>query len=311
MNRSGLMLVALLLVAGAMSLAQNTGWLNPSANSGAFSAGPRAYHDDTLYAEARNTRQHQYWGYAVALPAGSSILGIEVRLDAWKTAGGPAGYLYVELSWDGGVSWTATGYGAGPLGTREAAYVLGGPTGTWGRSWTPGEFASGLFRVRLTANCGAAQRIRLDWVTVRVYYEEAVALTLVVSPQLVDLGTLTLAHYDAGYKELSPAQRLTVSSGTSWSLYVAADSASWTYTGSEPPPGKPCSHLEWRVSASGPGITGPQTSYLGLTAAPQKVAGGTAGTDLWLDIALRVLVDYTSTVPGTYELRFTFTLTAP
>jgi hypothetical protein len=305
-NRSGILGLALLLAAGTLGSAQvqNTGWRNPSANTGGFTRGERAYFDDTLFATAREGRTHRYWGYDLAIPTGSTIHGIEVRLDFR----GEDAYLAVEVSWDGGVSWTSTGYVAGPALGSWRTFVLGGNTDTWGRSWTAGELTSTAFRVRLTAE---EEDSRLDWVAVRVYYQAAVTLTLGVNPQLVDLGTLTLAHYDAGYKELSPAQRLTVSSAAGWSLYVAADSATWTYVGAEPPPGKPCSHLEWRVSAFGSGVTGPQTSYLGLTTGSQRVAGGTAGAGLWLDIALRVLVDYATTVPGTYELHFTYTLTLP
>lgn len=307
-NRSGLVGLALLLIVGAVAgpAQLNTGWLNPSADSGSFANGSRAYYNDVWYATAANGQEHRYWGYGFSIPVGSTIRGIEVLLD-FRKSGAPLAYLRVELSWDGGVRWTSTGYTAGPAPASWRTYVLGGATDTWGRSWTAEEFTATAFRVRLTA----VEGLHLDWVAVRVYYEGPVTLTLSVSPQRVDLGTLTLAHYDAGYKELSPAQRITVSSGTSWSLYVAADAATWTYTGSEPPPGKPCSHLEWRVSAYGPGITAPQTTYLGLTTGSQKVAGGTAGTDLWLDIALRVLVDYDTTVPGAYELRFTYTLTTP
>jgi len=307
MHGRGRLWVAALLVGGALGLAQqNTGWLNPSANSGGFTNGVRAYALDGLFATAPHAQVHQYWGYGFSISAGSTILGIEVRLD-FRKSGAPSALLSVEISGDGGVSWTATGYIAGPVPGSWRTFILGASTDTWGRTWAVADFTSTGFRVRLTAENGS----ELDWVAVRVHYQPAVTLTLSVSPQLVDLGTLTLAHYDAGYKEISPAQRLTVSSATNWSLYVAADAAAWTYTGSEPPPAKPCSHLEWRVSGFGSGVTDPQASYLGLTTGQRKVAAGSAGTGLWLDIALRTLVDYTTTVPGSYELRFTFTLTSP
>ncbi len=307
MHSRGQLWVAALLIGGTLGLAQqSTGWLSPSAHSGGFTNGARAYGLDGLFATAPHGQAHQYWGFAFSIPSGSTVRGIEVRLD-FRKSGAPSAYLRAELSADGGVTWTATGYVAGPAPAARRTFVLGGSTDTWGRSWAVADFTSTGFRVRLTAENGS----ELDWVAVRVHYEPAVTLTLSVSPQLVDLGTLALSHYDAGYKELSPAQRLTVSSAVGWSLYVAADAAAWTYTGPEPPPGKPCSHLEWRVSSFGSGVTDPQASYLGLTTGQRKVAGGTAGTGLWLDIALRVLVDYTTTVPGSYELRYTFTLTSP
>lgn len=307
MSRLGFVWVTLFLVGGTLGSAQqNTGWRSPSAHSGQFTNGSWAYSNDALYATSANGQEHRYWGYGITIPSGNEVVGIEVLVDARKDAAPPSA-LYVELSWDGGESWTTTGYFAGPMASAWRQYVLGGASDTWGRIWSPDEFADGTFRVRLRA----VEASRLDWVAVRVYYQAEATLTLGVTPQLVDLGTLALTHYDAGYKEISPAQRITVSSGTNWSLYVAADAVVWTYFGSAPSPGKPCFHLEWRVSAFGAGVTDHQTSYRGLSTGQQKVAGGTTGTGLWLEVSLRLQVDYETTVPGTYELRFTYTLTVP
>ena len=300
----GLLLTVLLL--GASGLAQDTGWLSPSADEGQFGDGPEAYAPGGPFAVGLN-QIHRYGGFGIVLPVGSEIVGIEVLVRARRSPARP-GALAVELSGNGGMTWTTTGYTTGSLHPVQwRNYVLGGSTDVWGRTWTPPELADGAFWVRVRAE-GYAE---LDWITVRVHYGQGIAIGLTVTPQLIDLGAITLAHYDAGYREVSPAQRITVSSATAWSLHVAADAATWTYTGSQPSPGKPCSHLEWRVGAVGPGVAGPQTSYVGLSTGPQKVAGGTAGTGLWLEVALRLRVDYDTTVPGTYELRFTYTLTAP
>jgi hypothetical protein len=300
-----------LVVSGALALAQdNTGWRNPSAHSGAFLNPTRAYTDNPTggsFATASHGQEHRYWGYTISIPAGREIVGIEVLLDA-RRHGTVNSRLFVELSWNGGTTWTATGRSAGPFDGTWRQLIVGSSTDTWGRTWTVGELTTTSFRVRLIAD----QATRLDWVAVRVHHRvPVIPLTLSVTPQLVDLGTLTLAHYDAGFMELVPAQRLTVSSPAAWSLHVAANAATWTYTGTEPSPGKPSSHLEWRVSAFGSGVTDPHTTYIGLTTTQHRVAGGTAGTGLWVDIALRLVVDYATTVPGTYTLGYTFTLTAP
>lgn len=299
----GLLLVAL----GSLALAQSTEWTNPSLDAGQFSNGPHGYYRDSLYAVGANGAVHTYGGYGIGLPADSEIVGIEVRLRVQKHASANC-YLHVELSWDGGVSWTATGYRSGFTAGSWWEHVVGGAADVWGRSWSPGEVGDGALRVQLRAE----NAVRLDWVAVKVHYRQGVVHTMTVIPQLVDLGTLTLVDYDAGYREVAPAQRISLSGGDAgWMLYVAADAAVWTYTGSEPAPGKPCTHLEWRVSAFGPGIAGAQTGYAELTTGQQRVAGGGAGLGLWLDVALRVRVDYVTTLPGTYELRFTYTLTAP
>ncbi|QAA76596.1 MAG: hypothetical protein BIP78_0830 [Candidatus Bipolaricaulis sibiricus] len=306
MPMNGLPLLLTLLLLGATGLAQNTGWLSPSADEGQFGDGPEAYAPAGGFAVGLN-QVHRYGGFAVVVPGGSEIVGIEVLVRARRS---PTrwGALGVELSGDGGMSWTTTGYTTGSLHpTQWRDHTLGRSTDLWGQAWTRGELGDGVFWVRVHAQ-GYAE---LDWVAVRVHYREGVTQALAVTPQLIDLGAITLAHYDAGYREVSPAQRITVSSGAPWSLHVAADAATWAYTGSELPPHKPCAHLEWRVSAFGAGVAGPQTSYVGLSTGQQKVAGGTAGTDLWLEVSLRLRVDYDTTVPGTYELRFTYTLTTP
>jgi len=51
--------------------------------------------------------KHLYYSYGFNLPGGSAINGIEVRLDAKadSTTGSPK--MCVQLSWDGGLTWTA------------------------------------------------------------------------------------------------------------------------------------------------------------------------------------------------------------
>jgi hypothetical protein len=299
---------SVLLAFGITAAGQDTGWLNPSADSGAFSNGSRAYYDDLLYAEAKNKQTHDYWGYAISVPPGSTILGIELRLDAWKT-GGPDAYLYAELSWDGGNSWTATGYRAGPLGTSQQSYFLGGPTDGWGRSWKISELTSELFRVRLRAVCGGGNRIRLDWVAVRVYFSGGLSLTL--NPTTVNLGTLTLDDYERGYRDWDSVQEIKLSAYSSWTLYVSASSSAWSYTGDLPDPKKPCGHLLWKVlpSPTGP-VTRYQANFTPLSTSDAEVAAGSAG-DACLFLAFRLLVDYDTTLPGTYTLSFRYTLVVP
>lgn len=300
-------LVLVLFVVAVVGLAEDTGWLDPSADGGQFLGGPGAYAPGGLYAVGADA-EHRYWRYGISLPVGTEIVGIEVLVRA-RRAPGWTGELRAELSADGGLTWTATGNSTGrlhPLHWRE--YVLGGSADPWGRTWTGDELADGSFRVRVRAEGYVA----LDWVAVRVHYREGISQTLTVAPLLVDLGAVALADYDRGFRDLSPAQRVTVTSGAPWSLYVAAETPTWNYSGPEPSPAKPCEHLEWRVVGTGPTVTAAQTAYQGLTTTPALVATGTGQTAVtWVDIALLVRVDYDTVPPGTYELRFTYTLTAP
>jgi hypothetical protein len=83
--------------------------------------------------------------------------------------------MCVEISTDGGLSWTAP-QTTGILGSSQATYILGGPTATWGRSgnpaWSVANFAPGNLRVRITNVATSTSRdFRLDWVAARVHYQ--------------------------------------------------------------------------------------------------------------------------------------------
>ncbi len=174
--------------------ATNTGFLAPSANAAVtasagdnngFQTNPaNAYADDGLFAVDTNSgtntntvctntgkERHLYYNYGFSLPSGAAINGIEVRLDARadSTAGSPR--MCVQLSWDGGVTWTATKTTA-ILTTAEATYLLGGAADTWGRTWASGEFSNANFRVRvINVASSTARDFSLDWVAVRVTYQ--------------------------------------------------------------------------------------------------------------------------------------------
>ncbi len=171
----------------------NTGYLSCTANAAVtassgdnngFQLNPgNACADDAAFAEDTNSGtnttanctntgkdRHIYRDYGLSIPAGSTINGVEVRLDAWadSTVGSP--YLCVELSWDGGTTWTATQQTT-TLTTAQATYTLGSATDTWGRTWAVGDFTNANFRVRITSVTGNNNRDpRLDWVPVRVTY---------------------------------------------------------------------------------------------------------------------------------------------
>jgi len=289
--------------------AQNTGWLNPSLDFGAFRNPTYAYYDDNLFARGEIGDTHVYYGYRFSIPAEAEILGIEVRLDAWRWPAGVPFYAYlrVQLSGDGGRSWTSA-YTAGPLAGYEQTFILGGPTDLWGRTWQPGNFQPQLFVVRLEAVAPRGREVRLDWVAVRVHYRTGLALE--IEPGTVDLGTLTLVDYDRGYRDLLEAQVVRVTSSTTWALSVAALTPTWRYSGDLPDPKKPCGHLLWRVEhVSGP-VSWVETTFVPLATAERTVAQGTAGTAK-LSLSFRLIVDYEATWPGTYALDFRYTLISP
>jgi hypothetical protein len=94
-----------------------------------------------------------------------------VRLDARADATGGAPRMCVQLSWNGGTSWT-TAKTTANLTTSEATYTLGGAADTWGRTWSLGDFSNANFRVRIINVASNTSRdFSLDWVAVRVTYQ--------------------------------------------------------------------------------------------------------------------------------------------
>jgi carboxypeptidase T len=174
--------------------ASSTGFQSPTANAAVTSGAgdnngyqtnaSNAYADDGLYAVDTNSGtntntsctntgkdRHGFSNYGFALPGGASIQGIEVRLNAKVDGNTGAPKICVELSWNGGTTWTAA-KSTGTLATSEGSYILGGVTDTWGRTWSDTDFGNANFRVRLTNVASNNSRdFSLDWVAVRVRYQ--------------------------------------------------------------------------------------------------------------------------------------------
>jgi len=144
---------------------------NACANDGAFAEDLNGGTANSTSCTSTARDRHLFYNYGFSIPAGQTINGIEVRLDAWadSTSGNPA--MCVELSWDGGTSWTAAKTSPN-LTTAEATYILGSATDTWGRTWSSStDFTNANFRVRITdVATSTARDFRLDWVAVQVTY---------------------------------------------------------------------------------------------------------------------------------------------
>jgi hypothetical protein len=112
--------------------------------------------------------RHRFYNFGFVIPSGTSIAGIEVRLDARadNTSGSPK--MCVQLSWDGGGTWTAAK--SATLGTSLTAFTLGGASDTWGRTWTATNLANASFRLRvINVSSSTSRDFFLDWVGVRVH----------------------------------------------------------------------------------------------------------------------------------------------
>jgi hypothetical protein len=170
----------------------NTGFRSPTANAAAgggdnngFETNPaNAYSDNATYAVDSNSGsnkytdcysagkdKHNFYNYTFPIPAGSTINGLEVQLQAKADATSGAPFMCVQLSWDGGLTWT-TAKSTTTLSSSEAIYTLGGPADTWGRAWTTNDLSDANFRLRIiTVSSNSSRDFSLDAITVRVTYQ--------------------------------------------------------------------------------------------------------------------------------------------
>ena len=144
---------------------------NAQADDGAFAQDLNSGVTSSTACNNRGKDRHSFSDFGFNLPPGSSITGIQVRLDAWADATGGSPSMCVELSWDGGSSWSATQV-TPTLTDGELTYLLGGAGDTWGRAWQEGDFSDANFRVRITTVANSTSRdFSLDWVAVNVFFQ--------------------------------------------------------------------------------------------------------------------------------------------
>jgi hypothetical protein len=145
---------------------------NAHANDGSFAVDTNSGTGTSTSCTNSGKDKHIFSNYNLpSLPANSTIKGIEVRLDARADSASGSPKLCVEISWNGGTTWT-TAKSTPTLTTSEATYVLGSATDLWGRTWGNGEFSNANFRVRLISVASSTSRdFSLDWVAVNVTYQ--------------------------------------------------------------------------------------------------------------------------------------------
>jgi WD40 repeat protein len=173
----------------------NTGFLAPNANTAVitgagdnngFESNPsNAYLiTDGLFAvdtnSGNNTNtsctnagkdKHDFYNFNISLPpTASTIQGIEVQLKAKVNSASSSPSMCVQLSWNGGVTWTTTQ--STPLSTTNTLYTLGGIGNVWGRTWAISDFSNANFMVRIINVASSTSRtFSLDGVAIRATYQ--------------------------------------------------------------------------------------------------------------------------------------------
>jgi hypothetical protein len=167
-----------------LSPSSNAAVTSSAGDNNGFEVSPaNAYANDSLFAVDNNSGtststsctntgkdKHSFYTFNLNVPGAATVQGIEVRLDGKVDSSTGAPLFCVQLSWNGGTSWTAAKSTA-TLGTTEQTYMLGSATDNWGRTWLPSELTNTNFRVRvIDVSSSTARDFSLDWVAVRVTY---------------------------------------------------------------------------------------------------------------------------------------------
>jgi len=164
--------------------AANAPVTSDSGDNNGFETNPgNAYTSNNVYAVDNNSGtttsssytdagkdRHLFYNYAFGVPTGAAILGIQVRVEAKvdNTTGTPK--MYVQLSGDGGATWTTAKVTA-TLKKSDTANTLGSTSDTWGRTWTADELSDAKFRVRITnVATNTSRDFSLDQIAVQVTY---------------------------------------------------------------------------------------------------------------------------------------------
>ena len=164
----------------APCVAGDTGWISPTnevADSGGagdgFELNPaEAFGDGGGWATDTDGagERHIYFDYGIDTANCGSISGIEVRMDWWLDNLAGTNGLAVELSWDGGTSWTPP-YLDSVESLSERTVIVGGALDDWGHSWLVADSVDGTFMVRVTAiSDSLPHSFNLDWIPIRAHY---------------------------------------------------------------------------------------------------------------------------------------------
>jgi subtilisin family serine protease len=142
---------------------------NALADDGVFAVDTNSGTSTSTSCTSSGKDKHRFSQFSLPVPSGAAVKGIEVRLDARADSGSGSPRICVQLSWNGGTSWT-TAKATPVLSTAEATYVLGGAADSWGRTWAAAELGSPFLVRVIDVSSSTARDFSLDYVAVRVTY---------------------------------------------------------------------------------------------------------------------------------------------
>ncbi|MEO1615987.1 MAG: DUF4347 domain-containing protein, partial [Planctomycetota bacterium] len=171
----------------------DTGFVSPTATgedfndftnpTGAFTS------DDVRASEATDGDAQDYYDFNFGVPAGVLIDGIQFSVEGYRE-----GFLalpLIELSWDGGASYTNAGEIIPLTQSSDGTNTVGNSTNLWGRTWTADELSNENFRVRIAKPSGGAN-FHIDHLQARVFYTDT--LTVDTTADVVDGTTTSISN---------------------------------------------------------------------------------------------------------------------
>jgi hypothetical protein len=124
-----------------------------------------------------------------------------------------------------------------------------------------------------------------------------------VTPKSVNMGSIAVSDFEAGFKEKTRANILIVSdSASAWKVLVKTDNTDMGVVGNYT---KPISDFRWRAT----GNYATQTSYTSIANYEVEAARGPQGSNLLVYIDTEVLLSWARDVPGAYHIILTYTIT--
>ncbi len=169
----------------AGAIVQSTGFTN-------FTTTRLATSDNSYATSATTDPLGRISTFGLNIPSDATINGLEVTLEA-KVSFGTIGIPF-SLSWNNGSSFTSTK--SNTITTTEQVFTYGGPTDTWGRTWTPSELSDANFQVKIDPS-SSAFIVSYDQIRVKVYYTSGGGSTTRYVNDLLAPNALVLAETDA------------------------------------------------------------------------------------------------------------------
>lgn len=170
-----------------------TSWANPTTTgeiSNDFTNPTNAYSSDNVRATSTTVGHKQDYGdFGFSIVAGSTIRGIQVKVEGHSNAATTWARFGVEVSNDNGTSWSSV-KNVEFEGTTDVTKVVGHANSLWGLSWVAADLNDSDFRVRLSyvAEQSTSATLNIDHIQVKVISDSLTEAGVGVPATLLFMG---------------------------------------------------------------------------------------------------------------------------